>query len=120
MGFLKNLISGFREATKAGADFNPALETIMNEIEELHAQGHLDKVVYDAEQAYEKEHAEYAAKGLHTNAADSQRDVAALKHFMEALKKSADTFDSPVKETVEHVLDMYDKMSHILKNAFKK
>lgn len=120
MGFIGNVIKGFKAAAKAGADFNPALEKIMEDIERLHKDGHLDDVLYKAEQAYEKEHAEYKAKGIHTNAADSQADVRAMAHFMKALEGSLDKLDPSVQDDAKKVLDLKDKMEHILGNAFKK
>ena len=120
MGFFGNVINGFKEAVKAGSDFNPALEKVMEEIERLHKEGHLDDVLYNAEQAYEKEHAEYTAKGTHTNAADSQADVKAMAHFMKALEGSLDKLDPVVQEDAKKVLEMKDKMEHILGNALKK
>lgn len=82
--FIKN----FKDAAAAGADFNPLLNEVMEEIEKLHAEGKLNDVIYQAEQAYEKEHAAYQAKGSHTDAADSKNDSAALKHFVSALATS--------------------------------
>lgn len=120
MGFFTNVISGFREAAKAGAEFNPTLDSVLNSLEQLQQQGHLDQVVSNAEQAYVAEHSAYKAKGIHTDAADSQRDVAALKHFMAALESASGSFESPVKEQVAQLLEMYDKMQHILRNAFQK
>ena len=120
MGFFKNLITGFTEAAKAGGEFNPVLATVMSEIEDLHRKGHLDQVVYDAEQAYEKEHAEYKAKGIHTDAADSQRESAELKHFMNALKAKVDTIDPSAQDDVKKLLELQSKMENILGNAFKK
>ncbi len=117
MHFFKNVISGFREAAKAGAEFNPTLDTVISSLEELQQQGKLDHVVYEAEQAYVAEHQAYKAKGLRTDAADSQRDVAALRHFMTALQQASGGFEGPVKEQVDKLLDMYDKMQHILRNA---
>lgn len=120
MAFFKHLFSALSEAVKAGSDFNPALAEVMDKLEKLHAQGHLDQVVFAAEQAYEQEHAAYTAKGIHTNAWDSQNDVAALKHFMDALEQCKGNLDPSVAPEVEHLLTMRNAMEHILSNALKK
>lgn len=120
MGFFGNVIKGFKEATKAGEDFNPALDKLMQEIEQLHKEGHLDDVLYKAEQAYEKEHEKYTAKGIHTDAADSAADVRAMGHFMKALEGSVDKLDPNVQADAKRVLDLKDKMEHILGNVLKK
>ena len=65
-----NFFKKFREAAKAGEDFNPLLEEVEKEIESLHKAGKLDDVIYKAEQSYVKEHGEYTDKGTHTNAAE--------------------------------------------------
>lgn len=116
MGFFNSMMNGvkkFKDAAKAGEDFNPLLEDVLGEIEKLHSEGKLDGVVYEAEQAFTKEHGEYKAKGAHTNAADSKQDAAALKHFLEALSK-ADGLDGSLKEKVGHLEDLYKKMMDIL------
>lgn len=117
MGFFGNLISSFKNASKAGEEFNPALAATMEKLEQLHADGHLDNVIFEAEQAYKKEHEEYAAKGIHTDAADSQKDVSAMKHFLDALQKGASQLDPSVLEEVNKVLDLRGKMENIIGNA---
>lgn len=120
MSFIKNVLVGFKDAVKAGSDFNPTLETVLGEIETLHQQGHLDQVLYQAEQSYVKEHEEYTAKGIHTNAADSQREVREMDHFIKALEATVDGLEPPLKEDAEKLLDLHDKMKNILGNAMKK
>lgn len=120
MGFFSNVVKTMKEAVKAGGDFNPEMETVLKKIEDLHAQGKLDDVVYKAEQAYEKEHAEYTAKGTHTDAADSQRDSAALKHFLDTLKADQSHLDPALQGEVGKLLEMRDKMENILGNLLKK
>ncbi len=114
MGFLTNVIKGFKEAAKAGKDFNPELEKVIAKIESLHAEGKLDDTLYAAEQAYVKEHADYAAKGLHTNAADSAAEVSAINHFITALKNSIDTLDPSLKDEAAHLVDLKEQMMNIL------
>lgn len=120
MSFIKNVIGGFRDAVKAGNEFNPTLEEVLKEIEDLHQQGHLDQVLYEAEQSYVEEHAAYTAKGIHTNAADSQREVREMDHFIKALAAAVDGLEPPLKEDAEKLLDLHDKMKNILGNAMKK
>lgn len=120
MGFFSNLVKTFKEAAKAGSDFTPEMEGVLQKIEELHAQGKLDDVVYKAEQAYEKEHAEYLAKGTHTNAQDSQNDSAALKHFLDTLKADMPHLDPSIREHAAKLLELRDKMENILGNLIKK
>ncbi len=116
MGFFDRIMDGvnrFKDAAKAGADFNPLLEEVMMEIEELYAKGKLSGPIYDAEQAYEKEHAEYKAKGVHTNANDSKNDLMAINHFMGALAKS-DDIGGDLKEKIQKLVAMKDQMDSIL------
>ena len=120
MAFMKNLFKAFSEAVKAGSDFNPVLQSVMERMEQLHAQGHLDQVVFQAEQAYQQEHEAYIAKGTHTNAADSQNDLAAIQHFMKALADNKTSLDPSIQPDVEKLLQMRDAMEHVLANAFKK
>lgn len=120
MAFFKNLFSALSQAVKAGSDFNPALAEVMDKLEQLHAQGHLDQVIFAAEQAYSQEHAAYAAKGIHTDALDSQNDVAALKHFMDALEQGKGNLDPSIAPAVDNLLTMRNAMEHILANALKK
>lgn len=119
MGFFKNVISAFSQAAKAGGDFNPVMEESLKKLEGLHAQGKLDDVVYKAEQAYEKEHAAYVAKGTHTDAADSQADSAALKHFLDTLKQDYDHLDPSIQPEIAKLLELRDKMENILGNILK-
>ncbi len=116
MGFIDGVMGvfkKFREAAKAGKDFNPMLEDVEKEIERLHAAGKLDDVIYKAEQSYVKEHGEYQSKGTHTDAADSAADVHALKHFIETLSE-ADDLEPAFKEKVAALMDTYHKMMDIL------
>ncbi len=116
MGLFNSMMDGvkkFKEAAKAGKDFNPMLEEVIAEIEKLHSEGKLDGVVYQAEQAYTKEHEEYKAKGVHTDAADSRHEVAALKHFLEAMA-SADDIEGPIKEKIANLEEVYKKMMDVL------
>lgn len=103
----------FREAAKAGKDFNPLLEEVEKEIESLHKAGKLDDAIYKAEQSYVKEHGEYQSKGTHTDAADSMADVHALKHLLDELAK-ADDLDPAFKAKVTELLNEYHKMTDIL------
>lgn len=114
MGFLdglKNGIASFREAVKAGEGFNPLLAEVEKEIESLHAQGKLNDVLYNAEQAYVKEHGEYEQHGTGVDA--QKKELAALSHFMEALR-GADGIAPELKEKVTKLLDMRDKMESAL------
>lgn len=116
MSFFSKITDGikhFQDAVKAGSDFNPLLTEVMTEIEQLHAEGKLNDVVYEAEQAYEKEHADYAAKGTHTNAQDSKVDVTALKHFITALT-TADSLPGDLKEKVDRLGNMQELMTKAL------
>ncbi len=108
-----NFFKKFREAAKAGKDFNPLLEEVEKEVERLHKAGKLDDVIYKAEQSYVKEHGEYTGKGTHTDAADSAADVHALKHFLDALSK-ADDLDPAFKAKVNELMEVYHKMTDIL------
>lgn len=120
MGFfdaLKNGISSFRDAVKAGSDFNPLLAEVEKEIESLHAQGKLNDVLYNAEQTYVKEHGEYEKNSVGAEA--QKKEIAALAHFMEALK-SADGIDPALKDKVSSLLDMRDKMENALGGLGKK
>lgn len=116
MSFFKGVmdtVHRFKDAVKAGGDFNPMLEKVIGELEDLHSQGKLDDVVYKAEQTYTKEHGEYLAKGTHTNALDSKNESNALKHFLAALKES----DVPSPEVHQHInglLETYQKMQDAL------
>lgn len=119
MGFFANAVGAFRKAAKAGSDFNPTLEEVLSKLEQLHGEGKLADTVYKAEQAYTAEHSGYLAKGIHTDAADSQRDVVALRHLMTALREDKDTLDPAVREQTEKLLGLYDDMNHILGNILK-
>ncbi len=107
-----NFFKKFREAAKAGKDFNPLLDEVEKELERLHKAGKLDDVIYKAEQSYKKEHSEYTGKER-TNAAESAEDVHALKHFLDALSK-ADDLDPSIKPKVDKLLEEYHKMTDIL------
>lgn len=107
--FIKN----FKDAAAAGADFNPLLKEVMEEIEKLHSEGKLSDVIYQAEQAYEKEHASYEAKGTHTDATDSKNDSAALKHFVSALASSKD-LPGDLAAKVGKVVDLEKTMTDAL------
>lgn len=110
---LGNFISTFKDAVKAGSDFNPLLKEVMDGIEQLHTEGKLDDVLYQAEQSYEQEHEGYQAKGTHTNALDSKRDVNELNHFMQALS-NAQSITPELKEKVDHLLEMKEDMQKAL------
>ena len=107
-----NFVKKFKEAAKAGADFNPLLESVEKEIEQLHAQGKLDDVLYKAEQEYVKEHGEYISKSS-TTAADSMAENNALKHFIRALANDANMPDE-LKANANKLLELHDKMLSIL------
>ena len=107
-----NFVKKFREAAKAGADFNPLLESIEKEIEELHAQGKLDDVLYKAEQSYTKEHGEYMDK-KGTTAAESMADNNALKHFIKVLA-SDENMPEDLKTKASQLIEMQNKMLSIL------
>lgn len=109
---VKGFIAKFREASKAGADFNPLLESVEKEIEQLHAEGKLDGVLYQAEQAYVAEHGEYTSKTA-TSAADSQADIHALRHFLDALSKAED-MPEDLKDKATQLLGLNEKMMSIL------
>lgn len=110
---IKSFVSNFGDAVKAGSDFNPLLEEVMNEIEQLHSQGKLDDVLFKAEQNYTKEHGEYKAKGSHTNAFDSKQDLDALMHFMKALKEDAN-MPADLQEKAGRLIEMKEKMTKAL------
>ncbi len=107
-----NFVKKFKEAAKAGADFNPLLESVEKEIEQLHAQGKLDDVLYKAEQEYVKEHGEYISKSS-TTAADSMAENNALKHFIRALANDENMPDE-LKANANKLLELHDKMLSIL------
>ncbi len=109
---IMNFVKSFKEAAKAGADFNPLLESVEKEIEQLHAAGKLDDVLYNAEQAYVKEHGEYQGK-TGTTAADSKADFNALTHFLNELSKDANLPDN-LKAKATELLAMKEKMMSIL------
>ena len=109
---VKNFIKKFKEAAKAGSDFNPLLESVEKEIEQLHAEGKLDDVIYRAEQAYVEEHGEYQSK-TGTTAADSKADVDALMHFLNTLS-SDDNMPDDLKAKAKELVEMKDKMMSIL------
>lgn len=116
MGFFSGVLNGihhFQDAVKAGADFNPLLEQVMTEIEQLHADGKLDGVIWQAEQSYEQEHGAYVAKGTHTDAGDSKKDVAALRHFISALSSATDMPDA-LREKAGKLVDMKKAMEDAL------
>lgn len=116
MSLFKNIggfISNFKDAVKAGNDFNPLLEEVMNEIEQLHNDGKLDDVIYQAEKSYAEEHASYKAKGSHTNAFDSKQDSKELEHFMQALANDAN-MPLELKEKVDRLLEMKEEMKKAL------
>lgn len=116
MSFFKGIMNSvhrFKDAVKAGSDFNPLLETVEKELEALHREGKLDDVLYQAEQSYVKEHGAYVAKGTHTNAFDSQTDVEALRHFLAALKQST-VVSSETQEHISNLLEMHKKMEDAL------
>ncbi len=114
MGFFHDLIKGFSEAAKAGADFNPEFDKVIGLMESLHAEGKLDDTLYAAEQSFEAEHKEYLAKGTHTNAADSAREISSMNHFMDALKNSVDSLDPSLKADAQHLIDLKEQMTNIL------
>lgn len=119
MGFFANAVGAFRKAAKAGSDFNPVLEEVLSGLEQLHRDGKLEDTVYKAEQAYTTEHTTYLSKGIHTDAADSQRDVQALRHLMTALRQDKEMLEPAVREQAEKLLELYDDMNHILGNILK-
>lgn len=120
MSIFKNVVGAFKDAVKAGNDFNPLLDDVLEKLEALHSQGKLDDVLYKAELAWTQEHEAYKAKGIHTDALDSQNDVRALAHFMEVLEQEKDTLNPDVKTEAEQLIDLRDKMQHILGNIIKK
>lgn len=120
MSFFKGVIGAFKDAVTAGNDFNPLLEDLIARFEQLHSEGKLDEVLLDAERSYTQEHEQYKAKGIHTNALDSQLDVRALAHFMDTLASSKDNLNPEVKQEAEKLLDLRDKMQHILGNIVEK
>lgn len=116
MSLFKNIggfISNFKDAVKAGSDFNPLLKEVMDEIETLHAQGKLDDILFNAEQSYELEHAAYQAKGTHTNAGDSKGDVKELEHFLAVLAKD-DSMPTNLKEKADRLVKMKEEMMNAL------
>lgn len=108
-----SFISSFKDAVKAGNDFNPLLKEVMDEIEQLHSEGKLSDVIYQAEQTYETEHDAYTAKGTHTDAADSKGDVEALAHFMKTLSTS-DGLPEALKEKAGKLSAMKEEMQKAL------
>ena len=109
---IMSFVKKFREAAQAGADFNPLLESIEKEIEQLHAQGKLDDVLYKAEQSYTKEHGEYMDK-KGTTAAESMADNNALKHFIKVLA-SDENMPEALKAKASQLIEMQNKMLSIL------
>lgn len=120
MSFFKGVIGAFKDAVKAGSDFNPLFEDLIARLEQLESEGKLSSVLTKAEQAYTTEHAAYMAKGIHTDALDSQNEIRALSHFMKVLDQEKDNLEPELKEETIKLLDMRDKMEHILGNIMAK
>lgn len=121
MSFIEGVLGGigkFKEAVKAGGDFNPLLEEVMNEIEKLHTEGKIPDVVFQAEQAYVKEHGEYKLAGNGAGAADHKKDAQALKHFIEALV-SSDNVPAELKEKIQGLAGLEKKMEEALGSITK-
>lgn len=120
MSFFKGVIGAFKDAVKAGSDFNPLFEEVIAKLEQGEREGKLNGVLAQAEQTYTAQHEAYKAKGIHTDALDSQKEVRFLAHFMDVLKKELDTLDPELRAEAVRLLEMRNKMEHILGNIIDK
>lgn len=108
---IKNGISVAKKLIKDGGETNELLQGVIEELEQLHAQGKLSNVVYNAEKAFEKEHTAYIAKHQ-TTAGDSMGDILAIKNFLHALKDA----DLPAitKEKVDKLVAYEEEINNVV------